>query len=116
MVHDAASGGAESSWAPFIGARLFGAWFWDHYRNGNVVDLAPLVAATPDAAFWAQPGNLTYGCCAVARDVTSPDGWTLPQGVYVCSDSLRDGETAGPLDEVLAGDVTDLYPRFRKAA
>ena len=106
----------ESSWPPFAGERLFGSWFWDYYRNGSIVDLAPLTAATPGTIFWAEPDSLTWACCAVARDVTSPDGWTLPQGRYVYTGSLRDGETAGPLDDLLAGDVTDLSPRFRTAA
>lgn len=106
----------DSSWPPFTSETLAESSFWDHYRAGNIVDLGPLVAATPGAVFWAQPAILTYPCCTVARDITSPDGWVLPQGCYVWWQSLRDGETAPPLDVLLAGDVTDLSPRFRAAA
>ena len=101
------------SWPPFYDKTLARSSFWDHYRNGRIVDLAPLAAANSGVVFWAHPASLTYPCCAVARDVRGRDGWVLPQGVYVYWQSLRDGETAGPLDEVLAGDVTDLSPRFR---
>ena len=104
----------DSSWPPFTGETLAEGWSWDGYRNGDIVDLAPLIAATPGTVFWAYPDGLTYPCCAVARNVTSPDGWVLVQGCYVGWRSLRDEETAGPLDEVLAGDVTDLAPRFQE--
>jgi hypothetical protein len=108
--------GAPDSQPPFTALTLADSSFWDHYRDGNIVDLGPLVAASPGAVFWAHPATLTYPCCAVARDITSPDGWVLPQGCYVWWQSLRDGETAGPLDAVLAGDVTDVSPRFRQVA
>lgn len=105
-----------SSWPSFVTRGTLGSWFWDYYRSGDIVDLAPLTAATPGAIFWAQPASLTWPCCAVARDITSPDGWTLPQGAYVYFESLQNGETAGSLDELLAGHLTDLSPRFRTEA
>lgn len=102
----------ESRWPPFAAAPLLGRWFWDHYQAGNIVDLVGVVASAPGAVFWADlPGS--PACCAVARDVTSPDGWVLPRGLYAYWESLRDGVRVPHLDALLADPAkTDLAPWF----
>ncbi len=57
---------------------------------------------------------LGSGCCAVARDIKSPDGHTLRCGRYVYYQALQAAKPVPSL-EVLLADTgkTDLAPRFR---
>jgi len=101
----------QDAWPPFAG-ELLGSWFWEHYQAGRIVDLAALVAGTRDAVFWVT-GSDGLGVCAVAGDIASPDGWTLPQGVYAWHEVLRGGGVPS-LGELLADSgKTDLAPRFQ---
>lgn len=104
-----------AEWPPFVGERLLGSWLWEHYRAGRIVDLAGVITDSPDAVFWVTgAAPLEWGCCAVARDLASPDGWTLPRGRYVYHGELRDGKTAPSLETLLADpSATDLAPRFQ---
>jgi hypothetical protein len=103
----------EAAWMPVARPR-FGSWFWDYYRDGRIVDLAPLLGDTQDLVFWVDTISATgSGSIAVEMDLDSPDGWTLPRGVYVYYPVARD-HRALSLDDLLAdpGKV-DLGPRFR---
>lgn len=94
---------------------LFGDWFWEHYRAGNLVCLGGLIAETPDTVFWVDTrAILGSGCCAVARDITSPDGYTLRRGRYVYHQALRADKPMPSLGELLADtEKIDLAPRFQ---
>lgn len=106
-----------ADWPPFVSENLIGPWLWEHYRAGRIVDLAPHVADSPGAVFWVTGvPPLGWGCCAVARDLSSPDGWTLPRGRFVFHGELRDGKAVPPLETLLADPgATDLAPRFQGA-
>jgi hypothetical protein len=107
----------EPQWPPFTGKRLFGHWFWEHYRAGSIVSLASLIAETPDTVFWVNTQeNLGSDCCAVARDVEGPHGCKLRRGRYVYSEALRSGKPVPSLTALLADTgKTDLAPRFRRS-
>ena len=107
-------GRPEKEWPPFTGLTLARSRFWDHYRAGQVVNLAPLVAETPGSVFWVQAPAPLHACCAVARDVTAPQGWVLPQGVYVYFEALRAGVPVPSLADLLAGQKMDLAPQFQE--
>jgi hypothetical protein len=107
----------ETQWPPFTGEHLFGRWFWEHYRAGNIVSVGDLIAAAPDTVFWADTkAILGSDCCAVARDIKSPDGHTLRRGRYVYYQALRAGKPVPPLGALLADTgKTDLAPRFQES-
>jgi hypothetical protein len=109
------AGSPQDRWPPFSRERLLGAWFWDHYRAGRVVDLAPVVAGTYGTVFWV-PAEVAPGsgyCIVAARDVRSRDGWTLPAGRYVYWRPLREGRAVPSLEVMLADPGrADLAPRF----
>lgn len=103
----------EASWEPIVRPR-FGPWFWDYYRDGQIVDLAPLVGDTQNLVFWVDTISATgSGSIAVELDLHSRDGWTLRRGVYVHYPVIRDSR-APSLDDLL-GDPgkADLGPRFQ---
>jgi hypothetical protein len=108
----------RTQWPPFIGQRLFGHWFWEHLRDGSVVLLDHLVSGTPDTVFWVNTrAILGSDCCAVARDIPGPAGYTLRRGRYVYSEALRTAEPVPSLTELLADPCkTDLAARFRRSA
>jgi len=103
-------------WPPFTNESLLGHWFWSYYRAGRIVSLATLIAGKPDTVFWTDrqevPGR---DCCAVARDITSPEGYTLRRGRYVYYGALRTDKPVPPMSTLLA-DVgrIDIAPRFRR--
>jgi hypothetical protein len=104
----------EALWPPFTDERFFGCWFWEYYRAGSISSLDDLIAGTPGTVFWANT-NAVFGsdCCAVARDITSPEGHTLRRGRYVYVEALRAGKPVPPLQTLLAAmDKTDLASRF----
>lgn len=103
---------SEAVWPPFIGERLLGPWLWEYFQAGRIVNLAPLIASTEGAVFWANTVEaIGSGCIAVARDLASPDGWTLPRGRYAY---YQHRDAAPSLDDLLADPgKTDLGPRFR---
>jgi hypothetical protein len=105
-----------SKWPPFTGEHLFGSWFWMYHRAGALVSLADLIAVTPDTVFWPGPeASLGWDCCAVARDISSWEGFTLRRGLYVYYQALRASEPIPPLDVLLSDSgKTDLAPRFRR--
>jgi hypothetical protein len=91
----------------------FGDWFWQQYRSGQIIDLGPVVAASPGAVFWADTqGALGVDCCAIARDLKAGDA-TLRAGVYAYYELLQDNVPVPSLDVMLATcNVTDLASRF----
>lgn len=108
------AGSPESQWPPFTYERLFGRWFWDYYWSGTIITLGGLVAETRATAFWVDTkAILGSDCCAVARDVISSEGRTLPRGRYVYFQALRAGKLVPPLNVLLANaGKVDLAPRF----
>ncbi len=104
----------EAQWPPFTGEHLFGHWFWEHYRAGSIVSLGGLIAGTPDTVFWADTeAILGSGCCVVARDIKSPEGYTLQHGRYVYDQALQAGTPVPSLDTLLNDyGKTDLASRF----
>lgn len=112
------AGTPEAQWPPFTGERLFGHRFWEQYRAGSIITLDNLIAGTPDTVFWADTkAILGSDCCAVAHDISSPDGPVLRRGRYVYYQALRDGKPVPSLNALLAdpGKI-DLAPRFQRSA
>lgn len=104
---------SETEWPPFTGKPLIGNWFWDCYRAGSIVSVEGLIAASPGAVFWAETETVFgSGCCVVARDLPSSDGYTLPSGRFVYYKVLRAGTPVPSLHALLAGHKTDLATRF----
>lgn len=106
----------QSSWPPFASEPFFGCWFWEYYRAGNISSLDDLIAGTPGTVFWINTkAVLGSDCCAVARDITNPEGHTLRRGRYVYHETLQAGKPVPPLRKLLAtADRTDLASRFRR--
>jgi hypothetical protein len=104
----------ETQWPPFTRESLFGHWFWEHYQAGSIVSLDGLIARTPATVFWIETTAIFgSGCCAVARDIRSPEGFTLPCGRYVFDQALRAGKPVPSLEMLLNGyRKTDLASRF----
>jgi hypothetical protein len=111
------TGAPEAQWPPFTGEHLLGDWFWQHYRAGSMVSLGGLIAGAPDTVFWAATeAVLGWDCCAVARDITSHEGYMLRRGCYVYYEALQAGKPVPPLDVLLSDSgKTDLAPRFRRS-
>jgi hypothetical protein len=107
-------GSPEGDWPPFTGEKWFGPWFWEHVRAGQLASLAPLVAGTSGAVLWADTADaLGSNCCAVTRDLTAPEGFTLQRGLYVYYEALRSGAPVPSLEDLLAvASMTDLGDRF----
>jgi hypothetical protein len=109
-------GAPETEWPPFTQEHLFGRWFWDHHRAGNIIDLGDTIAATAGTVFWMDTyAAVGSDCCVVTSDLKTAEGHILRHGTYVDSARLRAG-TAG-LAELLAGArKIDLAPRFQVPA
>lgn len=105
-------------WPPFTSEDLLGNWSWDHLRNHDLVSLDSLVAQSSRTVFWATPEPIHgYGCCVVAHDVVSPEGYTLPKGRYLYYRHLKDADSVPSIDVLLADQTTvDLAPRFQQIA
>jgi hypothetical protein len=102
----------EGQWPPFTGERLLGHWFWEYFQAGSVVTLSSLIAGRAKTVFWVDTkATLGSDCCAVAHDIRSPYGFTLPSGRYVYFESLRAGKPVPSLSELLTDTSrTDLAP------
>jgi hypothetical protein len=109
------TGVQEAQWPPFTRERLFGRWFWEHYRAGSIIYLGGLIAGTPNTIFWADTkAILGSDCCVVTRDVRSPEGPTLRRGRYVYYLALQAGKPVPPLEVLLTDSSrTDLASRFQ---
>lgn len=107
----------QSQWPPFIDERLFGHWFWVDYRAGRIISLGDLVARNPNTVFWVNTkATLGWDCCAIAHDITSPEGHTLRRGRYLYYQVLRAGRSAPSLSVLLADSgKVDLASRFRNS-
>jgi hypothetical protein len=112
------TGVPEEQWPPFADRRLLGHWFWEDYRTGRIIFLDNLIEGTPDTVFWADTKAIIgSNCCAVARDIESPEGYKLRRGIYVYYQALRAGEPVPSLEALLAeANRTDLAPRFQRSA
>jgi hypothetical protein len=105
----------ETQWPPFADERLFGGWFWEHYRARTITLLDSVIAETPHAVYWVDSRMiLGSDCCVVARDVMGPDGHTLRRGRYVYYQALRTGKPVPSTTALLAdpGKI-DLALRFQ---
>lgn len=111
------AGVGEAQWPPFTSERFFGYWFWEHYQTGRVVCLDELIAQTDNTVFWVDTkATLGVDCCAIVRDITSAEEYTLQRGCYVYYDVLRAGMPVPSLAALLASTAkTDLAPRFRSS-
>ncbi|MGH3068087.1 MAG: hypothetical protein ACRDMI_05820 [Streptosporangiaceae bacterium] len=110
------AGFPEAEWPPFTREPIFGHWFWEHYRDGNVVSLSDAIAATPDTVFWVDTtAILGSDCCAVGRDIDVSRGHTLLRGCYAYYRAWQAGQAAPPLSALLAdASKIDLAPRFQR--
>ena len=108
------AGTPEAQWPPFMCERLFGHWFWEYYRAGCIISLDDLIARKPDTVFWVDTkAILGSDCCAVARDISSPEGPLLRHGRYVYFQVLQAGNPVPSLEALLADSgKIDLAPRF----
>ena len=106
----------EAQWPSFTDERLFGHWFWNHYRAGSIIHLTSLfVAGTSGTVFWVETAELGWDCCVVAHDISPPGGPTLPSGRYVDYRALQAGQAVPSLDALLADTAKiDLAPRFQR--
>jgi hypothetical protein len=107
----------ETKWPPFTRQSVLGHWFWDHYRAGNVVSIDEIVAKNPDTVFWVDTQeSLASNCCAVTRDITSPNGYRLGRGRYIYHEVLQAGRPAPSLSVLLANsNKADLAPQFSRS-
>lgn len=110
------AGTPEAQWPPFTGEPLFGHWSWEQYRAGNIISLDALIAETPDTVCWVDTkAILGSDCCAVARDISTPEGHMLQRGCYVYFQALRAGKPVPSLKALLADpSKIDLAPRFQR--
>ena len=104
----------EAKWPPFTGERVFGHWFWEHYRAGNIICLSNVIAHAPGAVFWVDTKEiLGSDCCTIVHDIRNGEGHTLRRGRYVYHQLLRAGQPVPSLKLLLAGaEKTDLSLRF----
>ena len=108
----------RAQWPPFTDEHLFGLWFWEYYRSGDLVSVDSLIAEAPGTVFWIDTSAiLGSDSCAAAHGIKSPEGFKLERGRYVYHQALRAGEPVPSLRVLLADTgKTDLAPRFRRAA
>jgi hypothetical protein len=107
------AGMPEAQWPPFTGERLFGPWFWEHYRAGNLIYLGGLIAANPGTVFWADTYEvLGSDCCIVTCDIKTPEGHILRRGRYLDAAALRAGAPPSLTGLLADAGKTDLAPRF----
>jgi len=108
----------ESQWPPFTKERLFGSWFWECLRAGELVNVGDLISRTPGTVFWAHTeASLGSGCCVVSHQIKDPGGYVMPPGRFIFHTVLSDGKSLPSVDELLAlADTTDLTPGFAQSA
>jgi hypothetical protein len=109
------AGTAPAMWPPFPGGRG-GAWFWDHYHDGFLVEIGGIIAAHPRTVYWVDTTPVTgWPSIAVTADLRLGNGCMLHKGMYVAEESLQHG-AAVPAVEDAAGfpGSIDLSARFRK--
>jgi len=108
----------ETQWPPFAGDPLLGHWTWEGGPLGSIVSIDELVAENPDTVFWVDTkAVLGSDCCAVARDLTNPEGHTLRRGRYAYYQALQASKPVPSLNALLAdpGRI-DLAPRLERSA
>jgi hypothetical protein len=106
---------SEVQWPPCASKPFFGHWFWDSYKDGEVVPLGGLIAEIPGTVYWVDTRSIfdSY-CCVVARDVKSRGGPKLRRGPYVFYRALQTGISVPRLKELLAyTNKVDLAPQFQ---
>jgi hypothetical protein len=110
------AGTPHDRWPPFTSERLFGPWFWEHYRARRIVSLAGPIAGRPGTVFWVQTETaLGWDCCVVSEDITDDDAYVvLPRGCYLYYEGLRPDDRMPAITTLLATSAkTDLAPRMR---
>jgi hypothetical protein len=107
----------EAQWPPFTGERLFRHWSWKECRTGRLISLDRVIAINPGTAWWVNTKeSLGSNCCAIAHDVTTPQGNVLRRGCYVYYQVLQEDQPIPALKALLSDpDKIDLAPRFRGA-
>jgi hypothetical protein len=112
------AGTPEEQWPPFTDDPLFGHWTWEGEPAGSIISIDGLVAANQGAVFWVDTkAILGSDCCAVTRDLTTPEGRTLRRGRYAYYQALQASKPVPSLNALLAdpGRI-DLAPRLERSA
>jgi hypothetical protein len=103
-------------WPAFTVSPLDDGRLWEYLDRGELVDLAPVIAAAPDHGFWVPSQNTrrasrAHGCVVIRRSVSANEFW-LPAGVYMDHWMLREGVPAPPASHLLSlPGTTDLARR-----
>lgn len=110
-------GTPEAQWPKFTGRPLFGHWSWGQCRSGGLISLDDLITANPATVYWVDTKvSLGSDLCAVAHDISAPEGYTLRHGCYVYYEVLRLRKPEPSLDALLAEPgKTDLASRFHRS-
>ena len=92
-------------WPEFTVSPLEDGRLWEYLDRGELVDLAPVIAAAPDHGFWVPSQNQrrashAHGCVVVRRSITASEFW-LPAGVYMDHWMLREGVPSPPASHLL---------------
>jgi hypothetical protein len=92
-------------WPAFTVSPLDDGRLWEYLDRGELVDLAPVVAAAPDHGFWVPSQNQrrashAHGCVVIRRSITAPEFW-LPAGVYMDHWMQREGVPSPPASHLL---------------
>jgi hypothetical protein len=87
-------------WPSFTASPLDDGRLWEYVERGEIVDLAPVIARGPGAAFWVPSQNSSraadgHGCIVVRQSMTSEDFW-VPEGTYMDHWMLREGVPTPP--------------------
>ena len=109
-------------WPPFAASPLDGR-LWNYVEQGQIVDIAPLLAHSGGRAFWVPspdtPGPCNdnpcndnsrhdKGCIVVTGNLPAEEYW-LPAGVYLDHWTLREGIPTPPVGQLLIRpDVVEL--------
>jgi hypothetical protein len=98
-------GSEPMRWPEFTVSPLDDGRLWEYLDRGELVDLAPVLAAAPDHGYWVPSQNLrrasrAHGCVVISRSLPATEFW-LPAGVYMDHWMLREGVPAPPASHLL---------------
>lgn len=91
----------EWHWPPFTVNPLDDWRFWEHVEWGELVDVMPLVSASPGRAFWVpSPDGRPTGHVVLTDNIRIDEYW-IPKGVYCDHWILREGREPPPAQDLL---------------